>query len=112
MKSKAKSCERKGEIVTFFYMIFSHRVRGGMSPEDARREAYDAVTLRYSISRGRLLNIISEQKISQKVNVSELQRNAIALIRELRAVNDGLDETKARNEKLMSLLQECLEDDR
>lgn len=112
MKNKAKACERKGEIVTFFYTIFSHRVREGMSPDDARREAYDAVTLRYEISRGRLLNIISEQKISQKVNVSTLRQNAITLIKELRAFNEGLDETKARNEKLMSLLQECLEDGR
>lgn len=82
-----------------------------MSPDDARREAYDAVTLRYEISRGRLLNIISEQKISQKVNTSGIQHKAIALIKELQAFNKGLDETKARNEKLMSLLQECLEDD-
>ena len=112
MKNKVKTCDRNGEIVTFFYTIFSHRVRGGMSPDDARREAYDAVTLRYEISRGRLLNIISEQKISQKVNVSTLRQNAVALIRELKVVNDGLDETKARNQKLMGLLEECLEDER
>lgn len=110
MKNKAKACERKAEIVSFFYTIFGHRIREGMNPDEARREAYDAVTLRYEISSGRLLNIISEQKNSQKVNVSTLRQNAIQLIKELRAVNEGLDETKARNEKLVSLLQECLDD--
>lgn len=110
MEGKYKSSDRNGEIVTFFYMIFSHRVRSGMNPDVARSEAYDAVALRYAIGSGRLLNIISEQKTSRKVNLFTLQKNAKALINELRTVNEEMDETKVRNEKLMSLLQECLED--
>jgi signal transduction histidine kinase len=47
-----------------------------MNPSDARNESYDAVTLRYGISRGRLLNIISQHKSSQTVNVSKLRQNA------------------------------------
>ena len=111
MNGIERSRERNSEIVTFFYKIFGHRVHEGLSPDEARKEAYDAVALRYEISRGRLLNIISEHKNSQKVNVSKLRQNAIALINDLQAVNCGLDATISKNERLISLLQECLEDD-
>ena len=107
----SRTDERNGEIVSFFYTIFSHRIRGGMNPDEARKEAYDAVTLRYDISRGRFLNIVSEQKNSRNVNGNALRQKALALIDSLRIVNEGLDETKAKNDKLISLLQECLEDD-
>lgn len=109
MKNNALEINR--EAVTFFYMIFSHRIREGMNPDDARKESYDAVTLRYGISRGRLLNIISQHKNSQSVNQSKLRQNAIALIKELRIANGGLHESIQRNDKLISLLKECVEDD-
>ena len=110
MENNQKSENRKGEIIAFFYAIFSHRIQIGMNPEDARHQAYEAVELRYEIGKGRLLNIISERKRSQKVNISSLQSRAVALISELGIVNDALEETKARNEKLIGLLQECLDD--
>ena len=81
MKNNALEINR--EAVTFFYMIFSHRIREGMNPSDARNESYDAVTLRYGISRGRLLNIISQHKKSQSVNPSRLRQKAIDLIKEI-----------------------------
>ena len=74
MNGSVKSHERNSEIVTFFYKIFGHRVHEGMNPDEARKQAYDAVTLRYEISSGRLLNIISEYKNSQKVNVLNFGR--------------------------------------
>lgn len=82
-----------------------------MNPDEARKEAYDAVSLRYEISRGRLLNIISEQKNSQKVNISKLRQSALSLIRELQVVNEGLEESKNKNQRLIGLLKECLEDE-
>lgn len=100
------------EIITFFYKLFGNRVHNGMSPDAARKEAYDAVALRYGIAKGRLLNIISRQKNSQKVNPSEFRENAITLIRELETVNRGLEESRLKNEQLISLLKECVEDDR
>ena len=111
MESSPKGKERNGEIVTFFYTIFSHRIRGGTTPDEARKEAYDAVTLRYGIGKGRLLNIISGQKGSQRVNNYTLRQNALALINELQVVNEGLDETRSKNERLIGLLKECVEDD-
>lgn len=106
-----KATERNSEIVTFFYTIFSKRIRDGVNSEEARKQAYDAVTLRYEISKGRLLNIISERRNSQKVNMSSLQQNAIALIKDLQTVNEGLDNTISKNERLISLLKEFLEND-
>lgn len=111
MNGIERALERNGEIVTFFYTIFGHRIREGLNPDEARKQAYDAVTLRYEISRGRLLNIISEYKTSQKVNVSKMRQNALALINDLQAVNHGLSNNITRNERLISLLNECLEDD-
>lgn len=111
MPDSSKQRERKSEIVSFFYQIFTHRIRRGMNPDEARKEAYDAVSLRYEISRGRLLNIISEQKNSQKVNISKLRQSALSLIRELQVVNEGLEESKNKNQRLIGLLKECLEDE-
>ncbi len=110
MNESAKSKERNCEIVTFYYVIFGNRVHSGMNPIDARKEASDAVTLRYGISKGRLLNIISSQKCSQNENSSAFKQNALALISELDAANEGLDALKERNTKLKSLLKECLND--
>ena len=109
MKDKLRAQERNGEIVSFFYAIFGHRIHGGMNPEDARNEAYDAVSLRYGIGKGRLLNIISGQRHSRRVNDSVLRQNAIALIRELETANSGLDEAKAKNDRLIGLLKECID---
>ena len=112
MKKTSRPPERNDEIVTFFYMIMSHRIREGMNPDEARRVAYDAVALRYEISDRYLLNIISKQKVSRRAKTEELRKNAIDLIGHLQAANGGLDEAKAKNERLISLLKECLEDDR
>lgn len=112
MKNQSKSLERNSEIVAFFYLVFGNRVHKGMNPDEARKAAYDAVTLRYGIGKGRLLNIISKRKSSQKVNENALRQNAIALIEELRNANDGHDRAKSKNEQLISLLKECIEDDR
>jgi len=110
MKDKSKSEERNSEIVFFFYTIFGRRIHEGVSPEEARKQAYDAVTLRYGICQGRLLNIISSQKNSRKVNDSSFRQNAIALIGDLETVNCGLDDKKDKNERLISLLKEFLDD--
>lgn len=106
-----KNQEKAREIVTFFYAIFSHRIHEGLNPEKARHSAYDAVNLRYGISQGRLLNIISEQKSSHNVNLSALRQNAISLISELQIVNSRLEKTVNKNKRLIELLKECVEDD-
>lgn len=111
MGNVKKSVERNGEIVTFFYMILGYKVRSGMNPEEARKEAYDAVTLRYEISTGRLLNIISEYRGSQSANLSRLRQNALALIRDLQVVNNELDAVREKNERLISVLNDCLKDE-
>lgn len=110
MKTSARASERNGEIVAFFYTIMGRRIREGMSPDEARSHAYDAVSLRYEISRGRLLNIISEQRGSPHANISSLRKNAADLIVQLESANEGLNEFVSRNERLISLLKECLED--
>ena len=97
------------EIVTFFYSIFGHRVRQGVEAGQARKEAYDAVSLRYGISRGRLLNIITEQNNSQNVNVSAFRENVLTLIENVNSANEEIRITLSRNEELLSLLKDCLE---
>jgi hypothetical protein len=105
--------ERNKEIVTFFYMVFGHRVHCGMDPDEARKEAYDAVALRYGITKGTLFNIISAIRNSRMVNEAAFRENVRSLIADLGACNEELsarsNEMIARNEKLISLLQECLD---
>lgn len=111
MADTTKGREREREIITFFYLIFGRRVHLGMSPEDARKEAYDAVALRYGIGRGRLLNIISNKRNVQTDNDLTFKAKAHALIDALSVMNQGLDSAKEKNEKLIALLKECTEDD-
>ena len=111
MENNQKGSERNREIVTFFYLVFGHGVHQGTDPDAARKDAYDAVSLRYGIGKGRLLNIISEQNNSQRVNRSAFRENVLALIRDLGAANAEMDALRGRNEKLISLLKDCLEHD-
>jgi len=97
------------EIVSFFYAIFGHRIHQGLDQAQARKEAYDAVSLRYGISRGRLLNMITEQNNSQNVNMAAFRENVIALIENLDSANKEMSNTLSRNERLLSLLKDCLE---
>ena len=111
MDKKVKVNERNKEIVTFFYMVFGHRIHSGMDQDDARKDAYDAVTLRYGISKGTLFNIISAVKTSRMVNETAFHMNILTLISDLSAVNEELQRNRDRNEKLIALLKECIEND-
>lgn len=108
MPKREESQKRIGEIVGFYYLIFGNRCHSGMSQANARNEACDAVTLRYGISRGRLLNMLSERKYLPSVNEFTFRDKALSLIDILNTANQELDSSKARNEKLISLLKECL----
>ena len=75
----------------------------------ARKEAYDAVSLRYGIGKGRLLNIISEQNNSQRVNRTAFRENVLMLIDDLTSANDELAALLGRNDALITLLKDCLD---
>lgn len=111
MEGSLKGEERNKEIVTFFYLIFGHRIHQGVDQDLARKEAYDAVSLRYGIGRGRLLNIISAHNCSQKVNMTAFRENIHTLIDDITSVNRELERSYDRNERLISLLKDCLEHD-
>ena len=101
--------DRNSEIVHFFYAIFGRRVHDGYDPDDARRAGYDAVTLRYGISKGRLLNIISEKRSSPTVNETQFRESARNLISCLGIMNEEQRAIIERNEKLIHLLEECID---
>lgn len=103
-----KSQERNSEIVCFFYLIFGSRIHAGLKTEDARKEAYDAVQLRYNISQGRLLNIISQQRGMPSARKESFLANARNLIGDLSAVNAELLAAQRRNERLIALLEETV----
>jgi len=113
MVKYTKRIGRNSEIVTFFYAIFGHRIHQGVEQGQARKEAYDAVSLRYGVSRGRLLNIISDQNNSQKVNMTAFRENIITLIADVEAANEEitstLNSTLENNGKLLALLKDCLD---
>lgn len=111
-KTQTYATAKNSEMLTFFYAIFGRKVRQGMKTSDARQCACDAITLRYGISRGRILNIISAQNYSLSVNVCEFQEKTTALIEELEYANLEMAEATAKNNKLIALLKESLEDER
>lgn len=111
MRKPVKINDRNKEIVTFFYMVFGHRIHQGKRQDEARKEAYDAVSLRYGISRGTLINIISAIRNSRKVNETAFRQNILALISDLESVNAEMTAVMDRNNALKTLLKECLEDD-
>lgn len=102
--------EKNCEMLAFYYAIFSNRVRQGMNSANARKEACDAVELRYNISKGRLLNIISEQNYSRSVNIRTFREKTLALIDELRCANSEMDEARRKNDQLIALLKECADE--
>ena len=106
-----KSQDRNSEMVAFYYAIFGSRIRGGMNQAQARKEACDAVTLRYGIGRGRILNIISEKEYSHSVNTIELKKKAEHLIEEIKTANEWFAPMIKNNEKLLALLQEYVDTD-
>jgi len=110
MAEYTKRTGRNDEIVTFFYAIFGHRIHQGVEQRQAKKEACDAVSLRYGVSRGRLLNIISEKNNSHKVNFSAFRQNILSLIDDLGSANAEIGAVMERNRKLISLLKDCLED--
>ncbi len=112
MAGQIKQRERADEIVSFYYLVFGHRVHAGMSPTKARKEAFDAVSLRYGIGEGRMRNIMTDMKCSRNVNRSAFLENAKALAAELQNVNSELNGKIERNERLLSLLNECIENER
>ena len=113
MGEYVKRTGRNDEIVTFFYAIFGHRIHQGVEQGQARKEAYDAVSLRYGISKGRLLNIISDQNSSRKVNVIAFRESITSLMADVEAANEEittmLNTTIDKNARLLALLKDCLE---
>ena len=111
MKKNVLSRASDAEIITFFYKIFGNRIRMGMDQKEAREEGYGAVALRYGVAKGRLRNIISNRRSSLGEGDASFRQNALTLMDDLRVVNNGLEETIARNERLISLLKECINED-
>ena len=109
MGKEVKCNERNKEIVNFFYTIFGSRIRKGLNQEEARKEAYDAVGLRYGRERKTVLNIISALKSSRSVNRASFEEKTRALITEIDVMNEELEATKVKNNKLIGLLKECLD---
>lgn len=112
MGNRYKGQDRNAEIITFYYHIFGHRLRSGIAQSEARNEACDAVSLRYGITKGRLLNIISSHKGFDNANRTAFRNNAEALINELLVANKSMEEEIERNNQLISLLKECAYDNR
>ena len=115
MKKKGKTptyaFTKNSDMLTFYYALLGYGVRHGLKTSEARQHACDAATLRYNITKGRLLNIISEQNYSLSVNSREFREKTSALIEELEHANREMADATAKNKKLIALLQQCLEDD-
>lgn len=109
MSNSEKTRQRNDEIVFYYYLIFGNRVHSGLPSSEAKKEAADAVALRYNISPGRLRNIISQQRIARTPNTSSFIVNAHALMDDLAVMNNELEAIRSRNDRLIALLEECID---
>ena len=112
MGNAEKWRERNSEVVAFFYLILGNRIHRGMDQDHARKDAYDAVFLRYGIGRGRFLNILSERNYSHHVNDAIFREDIAALAANIEEANAELESVRERNGKLLALLKDFLENDR
>lgn len=108
MVATRKTLERQGEIVTFYYLIFGNRIHAGWPAKEAKKAACDAVALRYNISKGRLLNIISKMGGVDHSRTAKFRAHAEALKDFLLGANDEMFSKCETNKKLIALLDECL----
>lgn len=111
MTENSKWLDRDNEMLSFFYLIYRNRVHSGLPPKDAKKDAYDAVYLRYGVGTRRLRNIMSMRKSFHDVNRFAFTASALAMISDLKDANKELAVSMDKNNKLISLLEECVQDD-
>ena len=108
MVQTEKTRDRNIEIVMFFYLIFGNRVHAGMPSDEARKEAYDAVELRYNLSKRSLLNIISQTRQVDNSRAVAFRAHAEVLKDFLLNMNEEILSKCDKNNKLIALLEECV----
>lgn len=100
-----ETSQRHREAVEMFYAILRNGTRRGLSAAEARHEAYDAVELRYFITRKTLQNIMSHSAdIIKGKNVSFHEDNGV-LVRYLQQSNEQMLRTVERNTLLIDTLK-------
>lgn len=105
MKSNFDESTRNRCAVELFHSTIRAEMRNGLTYPDARKAAYDAVELRYFLSRKTLQNIMSKDPSVFHSSPRTFCEDNQQLIAILDRSNDVMVQTIERNNKLIEILR-------
>lgn len=100
-----ETSQRHRDAVEMFYTMLRYGARRGLSATEARHEAYDAVELRYFITRKTLQNIMSHNADIVKGRSVSFREDNNDLVRYLQESNEQMLRTVERNCLLIETLK-------
>lgn len=101
-----KNADRDKVAVELYFSVLRVKKSQGFSHYEAKQMAYDAVELRYNISKKRLQNIISKNHDTFNCNRNVFFDNNKRLIDTLIEANEDLRAIIERNIDLINVLKE------
>jgi len=106
MAVQGKNIDRDKMAVELYYSVLKIRKSEGFPHREAKDLAYDAVELRYNISRKRLQNIISDNHDTLTCNRNMFLSDNKKLIETLEDANVYMQGFIDRNNDLLKVLRE------
>lgn len=107
MSYKSADRHRNEEICSMYFAVIRISIQNGMDEKEAKKEAFEAITLRFHLSEKRARMLIAEyiRKDCEKYNGAFYVQN-LKLIATLEEVNADKMEEIERNKRLIKLLKE------
>lgn len=106
MEVHSKNVDRDKMAVELYFSVLRIKTSKGFSIKEAKDLAYDAVELRYNISKKRLQNIISDNHDVRRCNRGMFLKENGDLIETLEEVNSDLMGFIDKNNELLKVLKE------
>ena len=107
MSYKSADRHRNEEICSMYFSVIRLNIKNGLSEREARKEAFDAITLRFHLSEKRARMLIAENKrqdCDKYKGTFYIQNQRLISI--LEQTNAQKKEEIEKNEQLINLLKE------
>jgi hypothetical protein len=106
MGTYSKNIDRDKMAVELYFSVLRLKKAEGLSLKEAKDLAYDAVELRYNISKKSLQNIVSNNHDTLTCNRNMFLSENRRLIETLKEANSDMQEFIDRNNELLKVLEE------
>ena len=106
MDAHGKNIDRDKMATELYFSVLRIKMAKGHSMREAKDFAYDAVELRYNISKKRLQNIISDNHDVRRCNRDLFLKDNGILIETLEEANSDMQVIIDRNNELLKVLKE------